>query len=229
MVNGLFQFLLSSLFCVCEWGCGGAAASLHPFSPHGGRVVLTKTICNRARHSHQTFPQKHFNIVTLPRARGSEERPRGELQRAAGKVSWSRFGGTLLAPLFNLLTCGGAALEEAENAAELRVFMRRRVAPRCMAAAGYWKRHWVDNLSCYQTSWEEAGEWGSAHSSSHLSSDFPLHYFCHYTPVSRTQWWNLYFGWQVSAWLHLMSGKWFIIQTDHIRSVTWTFWFDIDH
>lgn len=122
-----------------------------------------------------------------------------------------------------------AALEEAENAAGLRVFMRRRAAPRCMAATGYWKRHWVDNLSCYQTSWEEVGEWGSAHSSSHLSSDFPLHYFCHYTPVSRTQWWNLYFGWQVSAWLHLMSGKWFIIQTDHIRSVTWTFWFDIDH
>lgn len=103
LVNGLFRFFLSSLFCVCEWGCGRAAASLHPFSPHGGRVVLTKTICNgrsrqRARHSHQTFPQKHFNIATLPRARGSEERLRGESQRAAGKVSWSRFGGTLLAP-----------------------------------------------------------------------------------------------------------------------------------
>lgn len=69
----------------------------------------------------------------------------------------------------------------------------------------------------------------SAHSSSHLSFNFPLHYFCHYTPVSWSQWWNLYFGWQVSAWLHLMSGKWFIIQMDHIRSVTWTFWFDIDH
>lgn len=54
-----------------------------------------------------------------------------------------------------------AALEEAENAAGLSVFMRRRAAPQCMAAAVYWRWHWVDNLSCYQTSWEEAGEWGA--------------------------------------------------------------------
>lgn len=121
-----------------------------------------------------------------------------------------------------------ALQEEAEKAAGLSGFMRLHW--KRMAATVYWDRHSVHNLSCYQTSWEEDSEWGGiTHSFSHLSSNFPLHYFCHYTPVSWAQWWNLYFGWQVSAWLHLMSNKWFIIQTDHVRSVRWTFRFDIDH
>lgn len=53
-----------------------------------------------------------------------------------------------------------AALEEAENAAGLSVFMRRRAAPKCMAAAAYWDRHSAHNLCCYQMSWEEGSEWG---------------------------------------------------------------------
>lgn len=67
--------------------------------------------------------------------------------------------------------------------------------------------HSLHRLSCFHMSWEEDGEWGPVIHLVIFHSNFPLHYFCHYTPVSWSQRWNLYFGWQVSARLHLMSNK----------------------
>lgn len=184
IVNGLFHFFFSPVFSKCVSDVACAAASLHPFSPHGGRVVLTKTICSAGVHQQSSsftanFSQKHFHIPSLPRARGCEGKKAAMESRNVRLEKWAgaASGGTFAGSFFNLLTC------------ERRRWRRRKMLRgwgslwgsgrrrRCMAATGYWKRHWVDNLSCYQTCWGEVGEWGSAHSSSHLSSDFSIALF----------------------------------------------------
>lgn len=127
------------------------------------KVNNQKSLSLRAHATHTQLSPKAFPLTTLSRARGSEEEPHGStLERNVlpGKWGWAAPERVCwhVAQSVDFWT---AELEEAENAAGLSVFMRQRAAPQCMAAAVYWKWHWVDNLSCYQTSWEEAGEWGA--------------------------------------------------------------------
>lgn len=77
----IFSFFLSGRLEVCDWRCRGAAAALHPLSPHGGRVVFTKqsavVLSVDEHHIHtQRFPRAS-QMPTLPRARGSEEKLHG--------------------------------------------------------------------------------------------------------------------------------------------------------
>lgn len=64
IVNNVFYFFLSRLFSVCDCRCGPAAATLHPLSPHGGRVVLTKqsaaVVSVSERVIHAKLSPKHF-------------------------------------------------------------------------------------------------------------------------------------------------------------------------
>lgn len=60
----------------------------------------------------------------------------------------------------------------------------------------------------------------------------PVHCFYPRIAASWSSWWNLYFSWLLSARLHLMNSKWFIIEMHHERAVRWTldtFWFELDH
>lgn len=203
------------------------------YLPHGGRIVWTKP--NSESFFSLQIPHTHIintkTVLPILNLRKKAWQHICEIQYAAWKVMLSHSNETLAAAecfwiclLPNCSTGGGGKRCRAEWLYEA-AGLHWMYGSDCL----YWDRHSAHNLSCYQMSWEEDSEWGITHSFSHLSSNFPLHYFCHYTPVSWSQWWNLYFGWQVSAWLHLMSNKWFIIQTDHVRSVRRTFRFDIDH
>lgn len=125
-------------------------SNLPSFVPIGARVI------------HAKLSPKRFNSATLPGARGLEEKlhwrdTTRRLKSAAELLRRDFFWHVSLNPRAS----ERQRWRRRKMLRGLSVFMRRRAAARCMAAPVYWKWHWVDNLSCYQASWEEVGEWGA--------------------------------------------------------------------
>lgn len=160
----IFKFPLGTLSsCLSVTPCIHGLVASCPFSPHGGRIVWATLNCrfhtHIAKHS-KTLGRKCQNLVFCrEHVMSLIITELIKLSTTAHlKIEWHFVTGGVLLNLFQLWN---AAPVEAENAAGLRVFMRRRAALQCMAAAVYSDRHSVHNLCCYQMPWEEDSEWGS--------------------------------------------------------------------
>ena len=187
IISYRLHFLVTLTFTTCP----GYQASI---SPHGGRIVWTQPNSKfpfrfHMCHKHKVCQHYEFEI------------PAPFVHSNTLDLSNLGSGGVFL----NLFT------------SELQQW-RWRTMPRGWAALwgggrlhrNVWQRYWDTHLivwAVFITSRGEGGEWGLL---IHLVV-FPPIFRCiisvtaHH--VSRAQWWNLYFGWRLSAWLHLMSNK----------------------